>query len=194
MVAIPEGYGQANFIFGGNGVPTGAEITLGFDVPSGTPTPASVGATLVAGWTATMRPTYIANCTMTGVLVKFGPNDTGPSAITPAAVTGTASGDADSPNVALLVHKNTAFGGRSGKGRFYQPAAPTTAFDTNGLVLAPALTAFNAAYLAWYNRLVTDGIGPFLLHSENAPLTLPTPILSFTVDTRAATQRRRLRR
>lgn len=191
---IPEGFAQANFIFNGADLPLGGQITMGFILDPGGPSPSALATELGAAWGATMRPLQTTTVGLDSVLVKFGPNATGPSALVATPFAGTATGAADSPNIAWLVHKNTAFGGRSGRGRFYVPGTPASALTGAGQVVGASFTITQTAITAFYNRLITDGNIPVVLHAEGAPITEPTVISSFTLDGTAATQRRRLRR
>lgn len=194
---IPAGYAQANYIFSGTGLPQGAEITMGYAMADPVPTPAEMAAELLADWNlADMDSQYTSSATLSGILVKYGPNATGPSAIQPAAVVGTMAGEGISPNVSWLVRKNTGFGGRSGRGRFYLPQPGEGIINAAGVITGAALTAMQTDLNAWHAANVSSGFVPTLLHSaaSGIPITDPLPITSFTVDSTVATQRRRLRR
>lgn len=111
-----------------------------------------------------------------------------------APVAGGRAPGAAPPNVATLVQKLTALGGRRNRGRMYLPGAVETDIDNEGLygttplgVLQTAATAFRTQTLALaqVDQLV-------LLH-EQAPFT-PTEITSLVVSRTVATQRRRQRR
>src|SRR3972149_1785273 len=122
---IPSGFGQVNYRFSGAGAPSGAEVTFGFTVPGGDD-PTTAGGDLITAWNATDMPDlYSLSLTFEEVLVKFGPDATGPSAVTPAGGAG-GLGAAGGPQQAYLVHKHTALGGRQGRGRFYVPGSLMT--------------------------------------------------------------------
>lgn len=193
---IPATYGQANFIFTGADLPTGAEITLGFDHSgSGLTTPVLAAEAIFDAWVAAgMNATYANTVSLVRVDVKFGPNNVGPSGSDSGLSTGQAGGGADSPNTALLVRKNTAFGGRAGRGRFYIPGVPQSYINGDGTLLSTPRANCQTALDAFESELNTRLLPPVLLHAAGSPINSPTPITSFTVDGRVATQRRRLRR
>jgi hypothetical protein len=106
------------------------------------------------------------------------------------------------PNVALLVHKRTARGGRRGRGRMYIPWTLSTTSTGEGGVIAPAsLTPMQTACNVWLSS-ISSGAGPVvLLHRPSTPGTArpstpgsPNVVTSMVVDPLCATQRRRLGR
>lgn len=192
---IPENFCQVNFFFEGVGVPTGAQCTLALKHDQSGDTPAEVAETMAAIWQASnIDSQQSSSVTMTKVLVKFGPNATGPSAEFDANTPGTASADCETPNTSYLIHKNTDFGGRQGRGRMYIPGPPTAAVGGNGIIVALNVTNLQTALDTFYADCITASYLPALLHAEGAPVQLPYTVNSFTVDGKAATQRRRLRR
>lgn len=191
---IPVGFAQVNFFFTGSAVPTGAQCTLGLDLAgySGTASQCAedVGAALGVGG---LDNETADNCNLTNILVKFGPDSTGPSGS--FAFTGDGDqGIQGGPAQAFLVQKNTAFGGRAGRGRLYWPGVPEAGINEAGTIAAGAIAALQTAFTNFKTELEATNLNPVLLHGEGSPITIPTPILSFTVSSTAATQRRRLRR
>lgn len=128
------------------------------------------------------------------VLVKFGPSATGPSAENTSALAGSAAGSQAPPNVAVLVTKNTAFGGRAGKGRMYLPPLNETSLTADGLIDSSLRAAIQVDVDVFFNAIEARGWLPVVLHGANSPLSTPSVIQSYAVDGRVATQRRRLRR
>jgi hypothetical protein len=95
-------------------------------------------------------------------------------------------------NCATLIRKTTALAGRRGRGRFYLPPITMDEFATSkaGVIASSSLAAMQLAANAWF-----DHGEPFVILHDSLPSSLaPTPITSFVVDGRIATQRRRLRR
>lgn len=102
------------------------------------------------------------------------------------------------PNVAYLVRKQTGLGGRRNRGRMYIPGPPRNWFSAAGIFgttqLASAQTAVeelldpSTLALAGFSNAV-------LFHSTGVTPTpsTPTPITSLSVQSKVATQRRRLR-
>lgn len=194
MAVIPNGYAQLNWIFAGIGVPTGAQFTMGMDVQEFAGTPLDLAIVAFGAWNTELRPTTSSAVSLVGVLCKFGPDATGPSALNSGNAPGTSAGVPASPAVAYLVQKNTSFGGRSGRGRFYLPGVTENNVDSGGVVDPTGRATIQSNLNDFYNLLSAGDVGPVLLHGAGAPLAIPTPIDSFTIDSRVATQRRRQRR
>lgn len=122
------------------------------------------------------------------------------------SVTGVRSGAAVSPQVATIVTKRTAFGGRAFRGRCYFPGLlQATEADQGGRVQVARRTALAAIADSWFTYMVT-GVGfpgatlahPLvLLHSPPAAggtTPAPTSISSLEVQPVVGTQRGRLPR
>lgn len=189
MAVIPVGNAQANLRFSGNAAPRGAEITLGLDLDV-VATPAAVAELVAANWVTNCLVLQSSNITLEEVYVKFGDNATGAAGVFTVASAGSLGTGTVPPQVALLVKKNTQFGGRKGRGRFYVPGLVETDVDENGVVQGPDVAAWQDAMDDFHTQLNTDDIPPLLLHND---ATVPYLITSFTVDATTATQRRRLR-
>lgn len=189
---IPDGYAQANFLFSGANAPTGAQVTLGFDVSSFVGTVALAAQTIRDAWTTEVLPYQVDELSYQGVLLKYGPAETGASYFAAAAGAGGDTGAAGPPNCAYLAHKNTNFGGRRGSGRMYIPGTTDAAILDNGTVETGKFGQIQGALNDFWNLLDGSDLHPVLLHGTSAPV--PYPIIDFELDQRIATQRRRLRR
>jgi hypothetical protein len=191
---IPIGFAQINMFFTGASLPTGAQCALGFDISGAASSPAAVGADFNTTWNATGVMVRLATgYDYAGCLVKFGPDATGPSARVTASI-GPSGGTGASPNVTWLIRKNTQDGGRSGRGRWYLPGVPEAAVGSDGAMSGTAVTNLQGDIDELIGLWAADGLIPVVLHETGAPITTPSEITSFTVDGRAATQRRRMRR
>ena len=194
MAIIPIGYAQVNWQFSGPDLPYGAEVTLGTKFPDGQLPDEHAAAMYALLSGSDVFPLLDNDLVLSGTHVKYGPNSTGPS----ADVTGTASGDGGSqgmtPNQALLVRKNTANGGHAGRGRMYFPGLPVADFDNHGAIFGASLSTLQDAFNSLLDDIQGADITPVLLHGQHSPLVTPSTITSFVVDSRIATQRRRLRR
>jgi hypothetical protein len=131
--------------------------------------------------------------TYLGVVIRLG-QDGGPPAVYEAvrARVGTQAITSVVNNVAVLIRKNTARGGRPGRGRMYLPPFIVDQVSVSSVGL------LNTALLAGMQNLATSwlvtSLATVVLHDSAAPGgTTPSPILSVTVQPRVATQRRRLR-
>jgi len=191
---IPEGFAQINAIHTGNGVPTGAQWTLGVGLEDSLFTPETLAKAFEIWILDSSLYTQLgSDVVLSSVLVKFGPNATGPSFLEPANEPGN-GGTGSSPNVAYLTHKGTSLGGRAGRGRAFLPAVPESNVNSNGLLVSGVATAVSNSLQSILDSMTADSVVPVVLHSEGSPITEPTAITAWTCDARAATQRRRLRR
>ena len=190
---IPTGFAQANFKFTGTALPYGAEVTLGL-LLEGSTTPALLSEDLGVLWESTFLQEQVSYVNIGSVLVKYGPNETGPSAEVANGGVGELVSSALTPNVSMLVHKATALGGRSGRGRFYVPGVREADVADDGTVSSTALAQWQTAANAFATGLAALDVAGVVLHSADAPIDLPTLITSYEVQGRVATQRRRLRR
>lgn len=100
-------------------------------------------------------------------------------------------------NCAVLVRKNTSFGGRRNRGRaFFPPCSlAETAVDNVGNITPSVVTGIQSNWTELYTDLTTNvtlPLSPVILHSDQ-PAT-PTPVTGFVVQSRIATQRTRMRR
>ena len=100
------------------------------------------------------------------------------------------------PNTALLIKKSTGTGGRRGRGRMFIPGFSLFGqIDPAGVIGSTRLGELQTATTDWYEGLLDDTVDPALppvLFHATAPFT-PSPILTLSVDSKVATQRRRLR-
>jgi hypothetical protein len=193
MPVIPAGFGQANIRFEGAAAPTGAELTLGFQ-QLGAGSPSDVATIISALVVTDIMPVLSDDLIHTGVLVKFGPTATGPSAFVANNTAGSVTGDADVANVSILVRKNTALGGRAGSGRWFVPGASQDLFQENSRMTVGDDLVYDGIWEDFRTGLIAADIVPVVLHSVGSPVNTPTPITEFKTDPLAATQRRRLRR
>jgi hypothetical protein len=192
---IPAGYAQVNVMFSGSGVPTGAQTTIGLTSFGVIDNPVDMGnAFLDALGSSGVMQNFSGSIQVDGCLVKFGPNNDGPSALVIGPLAGGAANTAVAPNTALLVNKTTLLGGRRNRGRWYWPGLPEGDVDQGGNVAGGFLNAVQIDFDSFYTKLGLEDLYPSLLHSEDIGLILPALITSFVVQPKVATQRRRLRR
>lgn len=189
---IPIGFAAVAIKFGSSNAEHDPVVTFGVELDALPATAQEVADAVVAA----AQTADLADLTMNGALlsaeVKLGPSLTGPSAVAPIGV-GSLTGDLVSPNVAVLVRKLTASGGRAGRGRFYWPFIQEAAVDSSGAIGSSTLDLYQGVFTAFRNALEANDVPPVLLHGAASPITEPSSITAFTVDGRVATQRRRLR-
>lgn len=207
-MTIPEGFAQVTHIFGGTSQPNGSAVIYGVE-HGGIITPAAAATAARGAWDGTMLTSQVAAITHVRTDIKFGPDDTGPSASSASSNTGTGSGSAAPPNVCFLAQKNTALGGRRGRGRLYMPGVNEAGIDPNGALVGANLSQFQTDLNDFLAALDAAGLPMVLLHGPATEWVLvdgqprrvpvagsvpvPTPVSSLTASSVCATQRRRLR-
>lgn len=189
---IPVGFAQVNFLFAGADFPTGAEVTLGVQNASAAGTLEDQANLIANHFAVTLSGAWGQEQDNTTVMMKEGPNATGNQVAVPGGGTGTLTDSGDYPAVAVLVRKNTNFGGRTGRGRMYWPMASAGAVDDGGQLTTLYVDLIDDAFAAFMAALVGSDLPPVLLHGD--PGVLPMFITSFSCQTTLATQRRRQRR
>lgn len=105
---------------------------------------------------------------------------------------GTASSNAPTPQVAVLVKKFTGLGGRANRGRMYLPwAADESGLDEGGNIDPTVVTAVTAAFNGLLADLSTAELPMVILH---AGAGIPAEVITGTCESVVATQRRRVAR
>lgn len=150
-------------------------------------------------YTSSFDPADLSNeYTFEGVSVTLGPvPGTGPTAEFRDPVPGTSSQTRPPSNLAVLVRKVTALGGRRNRGRMFLPAGFIAEgnVDARGFLdpaLVSALQGDVDAFLTALDPSTLGAVTPVILHSEEP--SAPTPVTALRVQSLAATQRRRMRR
>jgi len=190
---IPEGYAQINHFFGGTAFPRGAQVTYGVAPVDGA-SAIHVATEAQAAFEAEWKSQMPSNVTLLKTRCKLGPNDTGAFAETGTSFAGTYSTAPDSPQVAVLMRKATAEGGRHNTGRMFLPVAAEVDTISGGLLDPTAQAGMQTRANNWLADI--EG-GTYietleLLHAD--PLLTPTHIVALTIEAQLATQRRRLRK
>jgi hypothetical protein len=108
-------------------------------------------------------------------------------------IVGTFLGAAASPNVSGLIKKRTGAGGRTGQGRSYLTPGYIEEgnIDESGTLNPTTRTSLQAKCDSFFTHVADAGHALVLFHESQA--ILPRVILSLEMDSRVATQRRRLR-
>lgn len=95
------------------------------------------------------------------------------------------------PNTCVLVQRRSSLIGKKNRGRMYVPGiAYDATFNQAGQMSSGSVTDYTAAFTDFFSDLVGLGYDPVILHADGST---PTAQTSFSVDSTAATQRRRLR-
>lgn len=191
---IPDGFAQANFIYGGTDQPSGAEWTMGFDVSGFSGSPTDLAEICVIAYNSNNLDQFHTSQTILQLVkVKFGPTATGPSGEFGTTSPGTAAGSACPPQVAALIRKLTAFGGRAGRGRIYFPGVPEGQVSSGGILSDAWINNLPVEMATTMTQIELAPVNAVLLHGAGSPISTPTPITGFSVPARCVTQRRRNR-
>lgn len=194
------GYAQCSYRLKHSALPRNAYITFGVH-PTLTD-PVAIATAIAVAYTP-IQTFMDSNVTMTEVRVSYGIDGSADLVgIAPAVLVGSRSGNSSPPNVATLLHKQSARGGRRGRGRMFIPWwSSTIDYDEVGAFNSTYLTNANTAAASWLTAMSTGGVPVVLLHRNSKPgIPHPTPpgapntVTSMTCDGLVATQRRRLGR
>lgn len=195
MAIIPSDYAQVNLMFTGLAAPLGAQITFGVQNAESL-WPETIGERVLTLWEgAELDDRQSSAISLTGCLVKVGPNATGAQALVSANIPGKGNAESAPPNVAAIIRKQTQFGGRKGRGRLYMPGIAEANITSTGTMSGTPLTAMQTSWSTFLTGLLEEDIPMVLLHSEqDGGLTPPYVVSSLLVESRIGTQRRRNRR
>lgn len=199
---IPPGFLQAVYEFTLSGDTENMVVTLGHEIDSASGANGLDAADDLWGAfnTHIFQTRGQGAYTFVGVTVYVG-NDGPPSVYTSteAPVAGPGTSQLLPPNSAYLIRKRTDLAGRRGRGRMYFPGVTEGNVDNVGTLTGAEQSAWTTALEDWYEFL-TAGVGarlypPVVLHRSEGigEEPAPTPVTSFTIDAKIATQRRRLR-
>lgn len=196
-MATPSGYADCSIQISRADMTRPAYVTFG--VSTGLADPIAVAA-LIQGTipgAGGFVPFIDVQCSVTEVRVSLGTASGEDVVGTDSTITaGTKALTAMPPNVAALVHKTTARGGRRGRGRMFIPwALGSSDVNENGTLVPASRTTLQTAVNAWTTKLQVAGVGMVILHAagKSTPGT-PNVVTGFTVDNIVSTQRRRLGR
>jgi len=199
---IPPGFLQAHYVLSLVGDAELMITTCGHELDSASGANVDDAANdLFAAFSTTIMDNVNAGYRLEYVACYIGQDAADPlvtiSDATP--VEGAATGAPLPPNCAQLIRKRTDLGGRRGRGRMYIPGLEEGVVDGVGNITTPAQAIFQADADEWMDKLTT-AIGarlypPVVLHRSEGigAEPPPTPIVSFVVERKIATQRRRLR-
>lgn len=104
---------------------------------------------------------------------------------------GSVGGEANAPQVAVLIQKQTSFAGRRNRGRMYVPGVATASTNEDGTIDPGPLATWQLGADTWLNESQAHGIDLVILHAQ--PGLPPVPVEHLSVQQTLATQRRRLR-
>jgi len=211
VLVIPEGFAQVSVRIDLVGFPRPAWITFGVDAGTATTNDALTKVVTAVNDATTIRAVLISGTVgLRRVVMRHNVGGEIFTIETPLTSDGSLTGGtAHPPNVAVLVHKITAHGGRRGKGRLYFPWAVAEPATTEaGTIGTSQLASFQSAMNAFRTKLSTESVPMQVLHNakkiggagtigdpaiyESVPA--PYPVTALAADALVGTQRRRLGR
>lgn len=200
---VPEGYGQVihSMLVTGDVEPMAVTIGMALNGVGSLP---EITEQLHDAFGDFLVPQLPADMSLVQTEIHFnGAGGTGLEIFTHTLTrTGARPGGSLPNNCAFLVHKRTALAGRRGRGRFYIPGPEDGNVAGNGILSTALFDQVQAALNTWFARWGAPStpladVRPVVLHShkklEPPPTQPPTIITAFQLDTKIATQRRRLR-
>lgn len=191
---IPPGFALANFQFSITGDPELMVCGLGFDISSFVGDDQTLVNTIDAAWALEMKTSVPNTVSIDDTVLYIGQDGGEPTVFTSqsAPVAGTSSGSSVPPNVAVLIRKSSGVSGRANRGRMFFPGVSEGLVSPAGVLDSALITQIqgdiNSAVAAW----ASDLLYPVILHTTGSTLP-PTPIVSFSIDSKVGSQRRRLR-
>jgi hypothetical protein len=195
---IPEGFGAAQLVFGVVGDSRTPEITFGITDDTSV-TPDAIATLIRTEWIANFVPASLATTSsLNKVMVTVNRGGDLLDGLDGNVSAGTASFNAVSLAVAMLLRKTTGMGGRANRGRCYLPNGylGELSVDQAGVVDPTLVGATTTRWGDFIGALNDDNIQMVLLHSAISPAVpgAPTPVTGGFCETMVATQRRRQRK
>lgn len=185
-----DAFRQVSWIFTGVAVPHGAACSLGFDKGS---EGLADAAAVIGNEAATLHEALsTSNVTLASIVVKEGPNETGPSVEIPLNVPGDQGVDTAPPQVSYLIRKQVNNVTQRLSGRLYWPGVPITTVDEAGGLDPATVTQVDDAWIAFLDVLNdTLEMNPYVFPATSSD---PRSVSFLRCQGTVATQRRRLRR
>jgi hypothetical protein len=211
MLLIPAGYAQVAFLFEYLEGAEPAITTIGMDFRTIASTQAGAVDACASAWVTEVLPNQSNVIRFLGCSARIGVTGGEPvTVLEPRSEQGSSTEAFVPRNTGVLWKKSTARGGRRGRGRMYVPGSLTEPGVDQAGNLAPTVFAgWSTIAQNLRTALLGIGGGPVLLHDDQVtvsynsatgkPVTTtinpgpPDPITGLTADSRAATQRRRMR-
>lgn len=191
---IPDLYAHITLLWSGVAAPLGAATTFGV-YNNLDRNVSEIGAYVQDAFNTSGIKALLPNILVQSeILIKKGPTATGPSGTYAGGGVGGSSAAPATPQVAILVQKQTEFGGRSGKGRLYFPGVQEASVNGDGALITGYRNDWQTAVANFRTKLDTNDLPMVVFHRPGAPLTVPSIVSALSVQAKVATQRRRNRK
>jgi hypothetical protein len=199
MSPIPDGFADCSIRLTYAALSRSAYVTLGVDNTENDLSAEALAAVIGDAWVlaGSVNTGFDANVTTNDVTARLG-TASGEPIVGIHAVNLQGAGDNNPapPNVATLINKQSARGGRRGRGRMFIPWWQDEAeIDGSGTITPASVIQRQAFIQKFFDTLAAGGVPMVLLHADGK--TAPGPpdrVTSVVVQNRVATQRRRLGR
>jgi hypothetical protein len=187
---IPNLYANVIVPFYPNFSSRAAAVTFGVSNVAALATPTDIAEAVWPAWFDNMKSRIDSDVLMGPLHVQQGTASGINSGDGTSSGAGTAGSSAPTPQVAVLVKKQTGVGGRANRGRFYLPwAVDESGLDQAGNIDPTVVTAVNTACAGLLADLATAQVPMYILHNG---VGIPTQVLSMSCESVVATQRRRV--
>lgn len=197
MTVIPAGHADVSVQLRLAGLNRPSFITFGMSTPFTEPDLLAEFVAAKVNNTSSLKAILSSSASIADVTVRLS-LDGGEPLVGSATVNSPGIGNTASPppNVAVLVHKRTARGGRRGRGRIFLPwCVHESNIDAAGILNTDGITFTQTAMNAMLTGLADEGNAMVLLHSTGATTPGdPNEVTSLVVQNLVASQRRRLGR
>jgi hypothetical protein len=200
-LTIPIGFGQYRHEFSLVGDPEPMFCIFGWSSEEGTVDLQAVATGIHNAGKTLQTALCVPTCTLNRTTVTFVPTSVGVTTVAEAfsPQAGGNTGDGLTQNTCYLLKKSTATGGRRGRGRAFWPGVRADQVSDAGIVTAATVASYASNLLTYLNAVkAVAGVGDMVILHDNevgASLTFaPSPVTQLTMDSRVASQRRRLRR
>lgn len=200
-VTPPSGFGIYARTAQPNGGAHTAVNTFGFKNNGGFAAAAASSA-LTSALSGTARPynagSFNSDWTQIKVYCLLNTGGVLTSATTVFSTAGTLSADSAAPGTSVVVHKDTGLAGRQYRGRlaYFACAVDELDINSNGIIDAGVVTAYQAFWTAAFNAAVANSVPLYLIHGPGpgGVTPVPTALTGLTMSNLVGSQRKRLRR
>lgn len=208
-MTIELGYAQISHFFGGAGLPEGAAVVYGIKLDELLPDPLTIATACHANWEATLLVEQSVEVSLLSTICKFGPDSTGAWAEYSEVLAGGDGANGTSSAVAYLLTKQSALGGRRGRGRMFVPGVGESYVNSAGQLTTGKVTSLNTKADDLLSNLTSQDRPMVILHGpstewvlddgkpKRVPVAGPVPeatiVTSLVASSEVATQRRRQR-
>ena len=190
-LVIPDGFGEASVLMDFITGPSNPMVCVFGYINDGAQPPGVNAQFINDAWDQFIMGNIHINNNVLHLRTSVRQNPGNGTATVASGAAGPQAGQGLPPNVTYLIRKQTARGGRDGRGRMYLPGPNINSVLEGGVVHPTAISDLTVAMQNFNADLGSVSIEMYLLHS--VPITAPDAVTFLSCDSVIATQRRRLR-